>query len=92
VVLIGETAAGPAKVGNFDGPKSGDNIVTDTPCIRDRGFFPNPKPAVDTTAQMLGKMTVYVTVDPHIALPGVNHQSVHDFFLRYVLVYIDILS
>jgi hypothetical protein len=81
VVLVGKAPAGPAEVGDFNVPQGRDYIVPDPPGIGDRsrsgGIVSDPVSAVDTAAQVFGKMSVNMTADPDIAVLGFDYNSVH---------------
>src|SRR5437868_1019325 len=63
VILVGETATGPAQYGNIQFFQRSNNVVTQAARVRDRRVFAHPQAIVDQTAEVLGKLAVDVTVD-----------------------------
>src|SRR5690242_788593 len=63
VILVGETATGPAQDRNMQFFQRSNDVITQAARVRDRRVFPHPKAVVDQTAEVFGKLAVDVTVD-----------------------------
>src|SRR6266545_8218453 len=58
MIFIREAATRPAQVGNLHRPQRRDHIVTNTTRVWYRRIFAHPKAAVDTAAEVFGKMPI----------------------------------
>jgi hypothetical protein len=80
VVFVGKATTRPTQVGYINMFKGGDNIVSHAIRIRDFRVFPYPKTIIDTSSQMLGKLSVNVSVDRFCTQIGINNHL--GFLLR----------
>lgn len=72
VVFIGETAAGPADHRDFQVAESLQYVVAVAAGIGNLGVFANPDAAVDTRAEMLGKLAEELAIDLRAGLVRTN--------------------
>ena len=63
VIFIGETASGPAQYGDMQLTESSEDIIAVSLCVGDRRVFSDPDTAIDTCAEMLGKLSVDFFID-----------------------------
>jgi hypothetical protein len=78
MIIISETAARPAQVGNMNIAQRRHHIFANTTRIGDRGILPYPNTIVDTAAQVFGEMSVNVTINSRATPISVNRESVHN--------------
>jgi hypothetical protein len=76
MVFIGETTTGPAQDGNFYSLERGNDVVANAAGVWNRTFLADPKPLVNTVAQVLGELTVDIAIDCGTRFISVDHQMV----------------
>jgi hypothetical protein len=72
VILVGEAAAGPADVGNFEFPKCGDHVIPDPARIRNRRIGTDPNALVESVSKILSKLSEEVAIDPGSRLRNID--------------------
>ena len=72
VILVRETAAGPADVGNLEISEGDNDVFSDPPRIWDLRIRPNPDAFVKPVSKILGELAKEVTIDPGSSLGSVN--------------------
>src|SRR5690606_24465548 len=68
VVLIGEASAGPTQHGDFERLERFEDVVADSPSVRDRRILSDPDAVVDQSTEMLRKMTVDMRMNLRLRL------------------------
>ena len=68
VVFVGEAAARPAEVGDFQFFQGIQHVVSIALCIGYFGFGADPKPAIDTGPEVFGELTVDMFADLLVSL------------------------
>ena len=72
VILIGKAAARPAEVGDLQLFQGVEHIITIPLCIRYVRVGTHPKAAINTSSEMLGKLSVDVFADLLCSLLGIH--------------------
>jgi putative uncharacterized protein (fragment) len=68
VVFVGEAAARPAEVGDFQFFQGIQHVVPIALCIGYFGFGADPKPAIDTGPEVFGELAVDMFADLLVSL------------------------
>jgi hypothetical protein len=63
MVLVGEATAWPPEHGNIQLLERSHHVISNAPGIRDGRVFPHPDSFVNTTPEMLGKLSVNIAID-----------------------------
>ena len=80
VIFVGEAGAGPAHHWHFQLPQRRDHVVAIAARVGNRRVLADPDSFVDAMAEVLGELTVDVSIDPGAGLVGLNgHRHGHRF-------------
>src|SRR4051794_18876394 len=80
MVLVGEAATWPPEHGNIQLLERSHHIVANAPGIRDRRVFPHPDSFVNTTPEMLGKLSINIAIDDGACLIAVHSSRPNNGF------------
>ena len=79
VVFVSETAARPAKNGEFHFAESLYDVGSHSLYVRNGRIFANVNAVVDASAKMLGEVTVDIFIDTALLFVGVDNKLTHVF-------------
>ena len=75
VIFVGEAAAGPANVWDFDRLERGNHVVANSARVRDFGIRTDPYAFINAVSEMLGKLAKDVAIDLVADGRDVNRQG-----------------
>jgi hypothetical protein len=76
MVLVSEAAARPTHVGHLERAQRLNYVAADTADVRDRRIHPDPDPAIDAVAELLGELAEDVATDRRAGSFGVDDYRV----------------
>ena len=75
VILVCEASSWPAHHGNFERSQCGDDVLPKSSLVRNCRMVAHPNAVIDAMPQMLGELTVDVTIDDRTRLLGMHNNS-----------------
>src|SRR6478735_2522097 len=72
VILVGETASGPAHVRHLERFQCRHDVIADATCVRNRRIRPDPDSLVDTAPEVFGELAKDVAVDRGARTGGID--------------------